>query len=466
VRASRIFVPVLTLLLLVSTHAQTDNIVVNRSSRNSSPSDAKLRTQSLSTGSQVVTNNASVGGNLSVAGTNTTHETVATNLVVEGLTPGALLQVGEDGTVIDFFTLSGSGTTLDNDDLVTLYTYTFPATNLTAQLGAHVLGAGPTNIYGFQIAAVARNIAGTATLVGTNNTYVIPAAGTNLAAYWDVSGATARLRIRGTLLEEVNWSATNILVNVVTNGLAEEVAEEDPFDEASVSGMVFWFKANSGAGSADNDPVSTWQDSSSNNRDASQATSGKRPTYKTGIINGYPVVRFDNGDSLELAAINLSAENAVTLFVVATATESGAVDVLYEFSTVIDSPQAEGFLAYRDNNNKLIATHHGDALYNTWVSTSTHTSTFEILTFTWNKGNGGATETEVQINDSPDGANTAANDNTGTFGNLTSFIGSRNSTDFFLTGDIAEIILYDSDLSGADETVVYSYLNSKYAVGP
>jgi hypothetical protein len=114
--------------------------------------------------------------------------------------------------------ITGSGSTENNDDFTTLYTYTFPATNLTAQLGAHVLGAGPTNVYGFNVAAVVQNIDGTATIVGTNNTYIIPAAGTNITAYWTVSDDEAQLVVRGTESENVNWVATNILVNVVTNG--------------------------------------------------------------------------------------------------------------------------------------------------------------------------------------------------------------------------------------------------------
>lgn len=78
----------------------------------------------------------------------------------------------------------------------------------------------------------------------------------------------------------------------------------------------------------DDDPVTTWPDQSGNNYDGTQATVAHKPTYKTGILNGLPIVRFDGSDD------HLEVNNAVgptkehTLFAVATSAGSAGVNVI------------------------------------------------------------------------------------------------------------------------------------------
>ncbi len=68
-----------------------------------------------------------------------------------------------------------------------------------------------------------------------------------------------------------------------------------PFDPLSLSPLIR-LKASSITGLSSGDPVATWPDTSGNARDASQATSAKRPTWVTGVLNGKAVVRFDVTD--------------------------------------------------------------------------------------------------------------------------------------------------------------------------
>jgi hypothetical protein len=49
---------------------------------------------------------------------------------------------------------------------------------------------------------------------------------------------------------------------------------------------------------ADLDPVSTWSNYGTSGLDVSQATGTAQPTFRTGIVGGQPVVRFDGGDYL------------------------------------------------------------------------------------------------------------------------------------------------------------------------
>lgn len=56
-----------------------------------------------------------------------------------------------------------------------------------------------------------------------------------------------------------------------------------------------WWKADSLA-LANNDPVGTWNDVSGNNFKLVQATAGRKPLFKTNVVNGKPAVLFDGSD--------------------------------------------------------------------------------------------------------------------------------------------------------------------------
>lgn len=71
------------------------------------------------------------------------------------------------------------------------------------------------------------------------------------------------------------------------------VSAAAPFTPASVAGLVLWLEADVLTGLVDGDPVATWPDRSGGGLDAAQAVGGNRPAYRTGVIGGLPVVRFD-----------------------------------------------------------------------------------------------------------------------------------------------------------------------------
>lgn len=66
--------------------------------------------------------------------------------------------------------------------------------------------------------------------------------------------------------------------------------------------LLAWFKADSLA-LANNDPVTSWSDSSGNGHNASQGTGSAQPTFKTNQYSGQPCVTFDGtSDWMGLAA--------------------------------------------------------------------------------------------------------------------------------------------------------------------
>lgn len=61
---------------------------------------------------------------------------------------------------------------------------------------------------------------------------------------------------------------------------------------------------------SDGDPVGLWLDKSGNGRHYSQATSGRRPTYKTNVQNGKPGILFDGVDDFLSNATGITAAAA------------------------------------------------------------------------------------------------------------------------------------------------------------
>jgi PKD repeat protein len=70
-----------------------------------------------------------------------------------------------------------------------------------------------------------------------------------------------------------------------------------PFeDPASLPGLVLWLQSDALTGLADGAPVATWPDRSGAGNHASQAVAAKRPTFRSGVVNGLPGVSFDATD--------------------------------------------------------------------------------------------------------------------------------------------------------------------------
>lgn len=58
------------------------------------------------------------------------------------------------------------------------------------------------------------------------------------------------------------------------------------------AGSDAYFDARRISGTSDGTAIGTWSDSSGSSNDMTQATTANKPTYKTGIIGGQPVLRF------------------------------------------------------------------------------------------------------------------------------------------------------------------------------
>lgn len=93
-----------------------------------------------------------------------------------------------------------------------------------------------------------------------------------------------------------------------------------PQQIGDVPDCIGWWDASQITGLADTDAVTAWDDLSSAGRDLAQATGSRQPTYRTGIKNGLPVVRFDGGDVISGTA---HASTVMSIVVVCAKTGGG-----------------------------------------------------------------------------------------------------------------------------------------------
>jgi len=87
-----------------------------------------------------------------------------------------------------------------------------------------------------------------------------------------------------------------VLGGSVKEGLSEYITKLNP---------TFWLQADEDDNAlyTDDAAIATGYDKSTNQLDVVQSTAEEKPTYKTGILNGLPVFRFDGGDSLVKADV-------------------------------------------------------------------------------------------------------------------------------------------------------------------
>jgi hypothetical protein len=205
----------------------------------------------------------------------------------------------------------------------------------------------------------------------------------------------------------------------------------------------------------DGDPVSTWLDSYTTGNNAT-STGSARPTFKTNILGGKPVVRFSGAQTMNLTTglnpgYGLPPYHWITAFVVMKATASVDVYGLLTTSNDMWLPY------YRADGYFLVATQVAQG----YVSPPGYYSAFHIFTISNYPGPSGASSMWV------DGTSVTVVPQAGGSTNLFTKIGTG-------PGDIAEVIYYEvvevallrptPQAALPDHPNIEKYLGDKYGI--
>lgn len=215
-----------------------------------------------------------------------------------------------------------------------------------------------------------------------------------------------------------------------------------PFSPTQIAGLMLWLEADTLALS-DTDPVTTWADSSGLGNDATQAVAGAKPTFRTSVINGLPVVRFDQTDDL-LATASFSLVHPFTIFVVTKFNQAqSGNDTLFDGVTAVNSARL-----YRASATQLQMYAGGGG-----PTPTTTPEAFHVLTCIYNgassgmRVDGGAAVTGDPSNTNPGGITL----------NATAPLGNPGGQ------DMAAFLTYQGVVSAPNQLLAESYLKTKYA---
>ena len=178
------------------------------------------------------------------------------------------------------------------------------------------------------------------------------------------------------------------------------------------------------AGLANAAAIGTWADRSRSGNDATQATEANKPTYRTNILNGNPVVRFDGtNDSL---TSNAQVNQPSAFMAVWHPSSGGLVEYLVDG---LGGSNRQAVIAYSIALGSEVVVFAGSELF-----AGTRTESFQIVSAVFNGSSSSLTRN----------GSVAASGNAGAQNTTGTKIGSRFNNEFYLNGEIAMLLLMAS----------------------
>lgn len=230
--------------------------------------------------------------------------------------------------------------------------------------------------------------------------------------------------------------------------------------------LVLWLKADEGV-LLEGSGISSWADSSPAGHDAAQGTAFQRPTYIPSAINGMPAARFDGDDWLAITGQVLTSNQYTIVAVVNdTRTDGGFKEVFSNWAF----------------SNTLTSVFFGTTALNPTGPDTTRARLTDDVGGA-NQGQGGVGSITNRSNHfiftGVSGAATArVLQNRILVAERSSPIPARNFTTAYVVGrqgqlggeywhgDIAELLVFNAELTECELSLVYDELNAKYGLAP
>jgi hypothetical protein len=240
-----------------------------------------------------------------------------------------------------------------------------------------------------------------------------------------------------------------------------------PFDG---TGLRAWWKADAITGLSDGQDITTWEDSGSLNNDLTAGTDA--PTYQTNEVNGLPCARFDPATSqhftIATADILAMTNNAsgFTIFAYVKLINPGAAGkTIFAVSNGASASSARFKLGQRATGSGVwgITGRRLDADIAAVLEGSGATQTgWQLLTSVSDWANSDA---DVWRRETSEATTTSwlTSGNSEPSNALAVKVGAASSGGSeFWDGDIAEIILFDREVSDANRQSIWDYFGNKY----
>jgi hypothetical protein len=235
-------------------------------------------------------------------------------------------------------------------------------------------------------------------------------------------------------------------------------AQTGPGGVGDATSNILWLQSDKISGLNNSDDVTTWVDSSGNSNDLSQPNASFKPVFQTGILNNYPVVRFNKANGrLRRTGFATFPTTTITAIYVNRNTESNDATLSYASSAT-----ANDFLLFGSDNLNIYRSS------NIASGVAFNDNSFHIATVGWQSTGG---EVEVWKDGTQSYTTTGHQSGTSiTTGGCLAIAGEQDAIDgnYEVTqahfGDFSEIIIYNTDLNTAQHIIVSNYLATKYGL--
>ena len=235
-------------------------------------------------------------------------------------------------------------------------------------------------------------------------------------------------------------------------------AQTGPGGVGNSSSNVLWLQADDITGLNDGDNISNWADGSGNLNDVSQPNAALTPEYKTSILNGLPVVRFNkNNGRIRKTNFTTFPTTAITEFFVNSSNESN--DGMLSYASTVNN---NDFLLFSSNSLRIYRAG------NTNSGISYNGNIWNIGSALWRNSDG---RSEVWKNGLQAFNTTGFQTGTSiTSGGCLAIAGEQDAVDANYDanqahfGDFAEVIIYNFFLNTAQNIIVSNYLAAKYNI--
>lgn len=225
------------------------------------------------------------------------------------------------------------------------------------------------------------------------------------------------------------------------------------FSPSDISGLKLWLRSDLGI-TLNGSTVSAWADQSGNSNHVSQATAANQPTYVTNQLNGQPILDFDGTNDVLTGTFGAALTGVKNWTLIAVMKADVVTGVRIPVSLGGNAAGYE-FTINAASSAKREITCKGAAV----VTDGNATTSYEVWTGT--RDNGGTPNLVLRINGT---SQTLSAPTTGVSTLAASAAIGANYTAGFFDGKIAEILVYNQDISGASLNQVHSYLGTRYGI--
>jgi len=252
--------------------------------------------------------------------------------------------------------------------------------------------------------------------------------------------------------------STNIVYHYIGNTLVPKVYKGSNaifgFTPLDISGLQLWLDADdSETITLNGSTVSQWDDKSGNDYHCVQGVASNQPTYATAAQNGRNVVRLDGINDYMQNSTNtiVGGSNSRTVFVACKNTDASGITYPFALATRNYSSAGELFLI---SSEVGVRVSFGSIVWSTSLYSSAGIITVQTNGTDVNQLLGWLNGSSLSVSSS----------STRTLSTQVGYMVGDSVTSSTWSGDVMEILVYNSNLSTSNRESVESYLSGKWGI--